>query len=405
MDNLRMQKDIKTPYFMIEEKELQNNITDLKNALNQYWDNYKIGYSFKTNSLPWLLNYFKKYGFYAEVVSDDEYQLAYELGYENHKIIYNGPQKSRETFINALRNKCIVNIDSQRELYWLKELENTNGEKFEVGIRVNFELEKYCPNESAMGNEGGRFGFCYENGELKRAIDYIGTLSHVSLTGLHLHCSTKTRSLNVYKAISNIACEIKKNYELKLKYIDIGGGFYGGLENKPKFKDYMEVISRELSKEFDKDNIILIVEPGTSLVSSPFSFVTSVIDVKQTTVANFVVTDGSRINIDPLMNKSMYFYKVKYKDNSQRKILKTQVISGFTCMENDRIFKMENHSQLLIGDKIIYEKVGAYTISLSPLFINYFPDVYVKNDEEIYKVREKWTAKEFLMKSNVMYER
>ena len=399
---LRMQNDLDTPYFIIEEKELQKNIIDLQNALRNYWGrNYIIGYSFKTNSLPWLLNYFKKYNFYAEVVSDDEYQLAHELGYKKNKIVFNGPRKSRENFINAIRNKCIVNIDSQRELYWLKELEDLNGEKYEVGIRVNFDLERYCPNESAMGNEGGRFGFCYENGELKRAIDYINSLSHVRLVGLHLHFSTKTRSLNVYKAISKMACEIKKNYELDLKYIDIGGGFYGGLEDKPKFKGYMEVISRELDKVFDKEKMVLIVEPGTSLVSSPFSFVTSVIDVKKTTVNNFVVTDGSRINIDPLMNKSKYFYSIKYGDNSKRNVIKSQIISGFTCMENDRILKIENQPQLLIGDKIIYEKVGAYTIALSPLFISYFPDVYVKNNEEIYKVRKKWTAKEFLMKSEL----
>jgi len=121
----------------------------------------------------------------------------------------------------------------------LKELESINGEKIEVGLRVNFDLEQCCPHESAMGNEGGRFGFCYENGELKRAIDFIGSLSHVSLAGLHLHFSTKTRSLNVYRAISKTACAIKKKYKLELKYIDIGGGFYGGLENKPQFKDYM----------------------------------------------------------------------------------------------------------------------------------------------------------------------
>lgn len=400
MDN--RQKDLTTPYFIIEEQELQKNITDLKNALNQYWgSNWIIGYSFKTNSLPWLLNYFKKRDFYAEVVSDDEYQLAYEIGYKNDRIIYNGPWKSRESFINALKNKCIVNIDSQRELYWLKELENLNGEKFGVGIRVNFDLERYCPNETAMGSEGGRFGFCYENGELKRAIDFIGSLSQVSVTGLHLHFSTKTRSLNVYRAVSKLACEIKKKYKLELKYIDIGGGFYGGLENKPQFKDYMEIISKELSQEFDKEKVMLIVEPGTSLVSSPFSFVTSVIDVKQTTVNNFVVTDGSRINVDPLMNKTRYFYTVMYKDDSKRKILENQVIAGFTCMENDRIFKMDNQPQLLVGDKIIYEKVGAYTLALSPLFISYFPDVYVKNNEEIYKVREKWTAKEFIMKSKL----
>lgn len=396
-DKIKNQHDLETPYFLIDEKELNNNITSLKNALNTHWKNHIIGYSFKTNSLPWLVDYFKNIGFYAEVVSDDEYQLASIVGYGEHKIIYNGPCKSKETFIDAIKNGCLVNIDSQRELHWLRELDNR---KIEIGIRVNFDLEKYCPNESAMGTEGGRFGFCYENGELKKVIDYIGTLNHVSIKGIHLHCSTKTRSLNIYRAISKVACEVKRTYELDLKYVDVGGGFYGGLKDKPQFSEYIEVISSELSKEFDKKNTTLIVEPGTSLVSSPFNFITRVIDIKKTIANNFVVTDGSRINVDPLMNKSKYFFNVKYSNEIKKEFLETQVISGFTCMENDRLFILENHPQLSIGDIVAYEKVGAYTMCLSPLFIKYYPAVYLKKDDNFYKISEKWTARDYINKNS-----
>ena len=209
--NLENMDELATPYFLINEKKLQNNISKLKNALHTYWDNYIIGYSFKTNSLPWLVNYFKNNGFYAEVVSDDEYELAESIGYDKQKFVYNGPHKSEKTFLDAISNGCIVNIDSQRELEWLKELDSFR--KYEVGIRVNFDIEILCPNESASGKEGGRFGFCYENGELKKAIDSIASLQYVKIVGIHLHCSTKTRSLNIYRAISKIACEIKRAYE------------------------------------------------------------------------------------------------------------------------------------------------------------------------------------------------
>lgn len=390
---------IETPYFLIDENELSNNVNNLEKALNRYWDNYIIGYSFKTNSLPWLVDYFKKIGFYAEVVSDDEYQLAHVIGYDRQKIVYNGPAKSKETFLEAIKNGCIVNIDSQRELHWLKDLENPTEQEYEVGIRVNFDLERYCPNESAMGAEGGRFGFCYENGELQKAIEFIASLSHVTLTGIHLHCSTKTRSLNIYRAISIVACEIKQRFGLVLKYVDIGGGFFGGLKGKPEFEDYLAVISKELNNQFSKNKTVLIVEPGTSLVSSPLSLITSVIDVKSTCRNNFVVTDGSRNDIDPLRRKTGYFYNIDSKTKKDEEILKTQVISGFTCMEDDRIFILENHRQLSLGDVITYEKVGAYTMSLSPLFIKYFPAVYVKKEDKINLIREKWTAGDYVNKS------
>ena len=47
----------------------------LKDSLEKSWNNYRIGYSFKTNSLPWLVTFLKERGVLAEVVSDDEYAL------------------------------------------------------------------------------------------------------------------------------------------------------------------------------------------------------------------------------------------------------------------------------------------------------------------------------------------
>lgn len=387
---------LETPYFLIDERELDSNLNQLEEALRKHWDHSIIGYSFKTNGLPWLLNYFKERGIYAEVVSDDEYELAKKLGYEKEKIIYNGVAKSKETFIEAIRNGCIVNVDSQRELDWLRELDQSSGEIFEVGIRVNFDLERACPNETVMGTEGGRFGFCYENGDLKKAIDTVNALKTISLTGLHLHCSTKTRSLNIYRAISKMACEITQKYSLKLKYVDVGGGFFGGLKDKPQFDEYIEVISSELSKVFKKTETVLIVEPGTSLVSSPFRFVTSVVDVKKTTINHFVTTDGSHININPLKNKGIKFFRVEYRDDADRQIIDKQVISGFTCMEDDRIMVLEDAPQVLVGEQVIYEKVGAYSMSLSPLFIKFFPAVYVEKDGVIVEARERWTADHYL---------
>lgn len=391
---------METPYYMINKEDLQKNVDDLREAIGRYWGRHIIGYSFKTNSLPWLVRHFKDSGFYAEVVSGDEYQLSALTGFDKHKVIYNGPCKDRETFLEAVRSGCIVNIDSKRELDWLKEL-NSSGGKYQVGLRVNFDLEKHCPGESTMGNEGGRFGFCLENGEFQKAIDLLERLENIKLAGIHLHSGSKTRSLNVYRAISRMACKIKETFGLELDYVDIGGGFYGGLKDKPQFNDYLEVISEELGKAFDRESTTLILEPGTSLVSSPFSYVTRVTDVKDTTVSRFAVTDGSRIHIDPLMKKNKYSYRIESSSSAERLIVEKQVITGFTCIEDDRLFVLENHPELAQGDYVIYEKVGAYTMCLAPLFIRYYPAVYVKDGERFYTVREKWTAEEYVAKSKL----
>lgn len=94
---------------------------------------------------------------FAEVVSDDEYMLAKYLGYSSREIIYNGPVKSKETFIEAVNQGAIVNIDSKREIEWLSEIDHVSTCK--IGIRVNFNIEKECPGETQCQEDDGRFGF------------------------------------------------------------------------------------------------------------------------------------------------------------------------------------------------------------------------------------------------------
>lgn len=67
---------------MIHEQELDENFKKLKDALEKHWNNYIIGYSYKTNALPWVIKHFDLLGCYAETVSEDEYNLAKLIGVE-----------------------------------------------------------------------------------------------------------------------------------------------------------------------------------------------------------------------------------------------------------------------------------------------------------------------------------
>ncbi|MDV5102912.1 pyridoxal-dependent decarboxylase [Clostridium perfringens] len=393
-----MISNLKTPCFIINENELKKNIDNMHSSLRKTWGNYIIGYSYKTNSLPWIINYLKENSVYAEVVSDLEYNLAKKINYDSKRIIFNGPNKGKKTFINALKEGAIINIDSSREIDWLSDEEFNKDIK--VGIRVNFDLEKECPNETAMGLDGGRFGFSLENGSFNKAVKRINNIKNVKVVGIHLHNSTKTRSLKIYKTLAKKANEIADMFDYELEYIDIGGGFFGGLETKPSYYEYMKNIADELIKRFDKNKTKLIVEPGASIIASPISFLCEVIDVKDTYAKRIVTVNGSRNNIDPLMRKENYFLDLLIE--KERKSVKEQIICGYTCMENDRLLAIRDNNELLVGDKLLFNKVGSYTMCLSPLFIEYFPIVYLKNDKgEFICVREKWTVDEYIQKSTI----
>ncbi|MDO5785965.1 MAG: pyridoxal-dependent decarboxylase [Eubacteriales bacterium] len=383
----------KTPYYVIDQKSLDDNFEKLERALKKHWSNFIIGYSYKTNALPWIIRHFDRLGCYAEVVSEEEYRLAKLVGVKKGNLIYNGPIKTKETFLEAIRDGCIVNIDSEREIDWLDELPRKNRV---IGIRVNFDIERMCPGQSQCPEEGGRFGFCYENGEFSKAVTMLQEKG-ARVSGLHLHTSSKSRGLDIYRAIAMVACDIQKEFRLDLDYVDVGGGFFGGLPTKPQFDEYIALMADILSTQFDKGRTSLIIEPGMAVIGAPVRYVTTVIDVKDTQYNRFVVTDGSRTSIDPLMSKSSYFHS--YERSADSSIVPKQIICGYTCMEHDRLFEAIEEPALLPGDRIIYDKVGAYTMCLTPLFIKYFPDVYVERDGVFIKVREAWRPEDYLMKS------
>ena len=64
----------------------------------------------------------------------------------------------------------------------------------------------------------------------------------------------------------------------------------------------------------------------------------------------------------------------------------------------DRFLDLTEEKELCVGDEVAIHNVGAYTMSLAPLFIEYFPAVIVKNGEEYQVVREHWSTKEFTQK-------
>ncbi len=396
-------KPLQTPFFRIKEKDLRYDITLLKEALSRNWGNYIAGYSVKTNSLPWLLAYLRDQGFYAEVVSKTEYELALRLGFSSRQIIYNGPIKDKKVFETVLLAGGYINLDSNYELQWMEELSSLYPNRhFKVGLRVNCDLAALCPQEILPSQKGGRFGYCYENGVLKTAICRLSSLPNVWVSGLHLHSSTQSRSVQVFGALAKMAVKIAREYDLSLNYVDMGGGYFGGRDDMPDYRDYFQEICRELSAHFDPRETILIAEPGVSLISRASTFETTVIDVKEIRDRKFVVTDGSRTNLNPLVTRHVYPHHIEYaSDTSVRNSVSCQWVCGATCMEYDKLFEITDDVELLPGDKIIYDTAGGYTMCLNPLFINYFPAVYIEQEDgSVFTAREPWTNEEFLQKNH-----
>ena len=137
----------------------------------------------------------------------------------------------------------------------------------------------------------------------------------------------------------------------------------------------------------------LIAEPGSAIIGSVVDLHTTVIDVKDTKLSRVVTTDGSRVHIDPLWQKSSYRYTLEGR--SKVAFPRRQLVCGYTCMDHDRIMELESERELYEGDTIVYHMVGAYSMTFGGPFIRYWPDVYVSSNNQLKRVRSRMSVDDY----------
>lgn len=398
-----LDKEFGSSFFLLDVDKLKSNYQKIDDAFRSRYQNFIIGYSYKTNYLPYLCKEMNQLGAYAEVVSRLEYDLAVKIGVPPEKIIFNGPLKLSEDIETALENGSMLNIDSLYEIdyvtdYCLKNKQNL----VKVGVRVNFDLSSNGESPLQEGYEVSRFGICVSNGDFHSAIQRLKELENLNIVGLHGHFSTKERKVETYGTIARKLCELAKQYiPDTIEYIDIGGGIYGELPasfklQTPSFVDYADTICRIMNNEFEGyvKKPYLILEPGISMVANAFTFIAKVIDTKTIQENSFVLIDGSVHNIKPTMHKRNLPMRHVFQ-NPERNSYDTYNIVGYTCMEKDYLAYKVKGILPIKDDYVIFENVGAYTVVFNPPFIKERPGIVATVNGEFFTVRRKESLKEF----------
>ena len=379
--------ELETPCYIVRKAEYFRNIEEIMEAFREKWNgNVVFGYSVKTNHFPYLMNVAKEFGWYSEVVSEDELEHSLDLGFAPNRIILNGPVKT-EAIKKQLNYSGMINLDNKDEIRIL--LNNKNELKSSIGIRVSLGLEKYVPGETTVKDEKERFGFdCNE--ELPEAISVLKE-NGIKISGIHLHHSTSSRSLKVYECICEKALEIIRKYELgELEYVDIGGGFFGGnyFKGKPSIEEYSRTVTDILKRELDPDCITLVIEPGAAILATACDYLTSVINIRKHDNTRIVTVDGTCLHVNSFMKPKQVNPCTVINPGEELNGLE-QVIGGSTCMEMDRLYPMGNDRILEKNSKLLFHCAGAYTMTHNSNFINAVPNVYLDENGKYTLLRAK----------------
>jgi diaminopimelate decarboxylase len=367
-------------FFILNIRKFEKNYKDFLHSFRSIYPKTNLGYSYKTNYIPKLCQSVHSMGGYAEVVSQMEYDLAIALGISPSRIIFNGPLKSPEDIERAILAGSIVNLDCLEEAEIVAALaQRLPEQKIAVGLRCNFDVG---------AGRISRFGFDVEGGALDEVFQVFGELENCSVQGLHCHISTATRSLESYSLRTKKILEISDYYfpEQQPKFIDIGGGLFGKMNDDlrqqfecyiPNYQEYAEAIAPLLKNRFsDASGPELIIEPGVAVVADVLKFVGKVVGLKTVRSRQLALVVGSIHNVKPtLTDKKLSLQVYRNEENQKRKKLNSPIdIVGYTCMEHDCLYN-EYPGEIAMGDYVVFDNIGAYTVVFKPPFIRPNPPI------------------------------
>jgi diaminopimelate decarboxylase len=387
-----------SPFYIFDEMAFRRNYDDIVKAFGSKYKKFILAYSYKTNYAPYLCRIIKSLGGFAEVVSRLEYDLALKAGQRPDKIVFNGPVKSYADIELALKNNSIINLDSWSEIdHVARYAKKKPNRKIKVGLRINIGLSDKSGRSHIQEHlKTGRFGFDPSDANMKKVVSCLANIGNVTINSLHGHTSTTDRNIWCYQIITETLCRIgEKFFAESVEYINIGGGIFGYIPPKmrwvetPSFNDYANVVCKVLknSKWAQRQKPFLMLEPGIAMAANAFSFITKVISIKDIRGRVFVTVDGSAYNVKPTFHKINQPYQIIRKTRGKKR--RTFSIVGSTCMEKDYILTEITDLLPEVGDFIQINNVGAYTVVLTPPFINPASAIVVGRESKLKLIRSR----------------
>ncbi|KAM9777288.1 ornithine decarboxylase [Neosynchiropus ocellatus] len=342
-------------------------------------------YAVKCNDSRAVVKTLASLGAGFDCASKTEIQLVQSLGVDPSRIIYANPckQVSQIKYANA-HNVQMMTFDSEMELMKVARYHDnaklvlriaTDDSKAVCRLSIKFGAQlKACRGLLERANELG--------------LDVIGVSFHVG--------SGCTDAETYTQAIADARCVFDMGAELgfNMNLLDIGGGFPGSDDTELKFEEITAVINPALDKYFPVDSgVKVIAEPGRFYVASAYTLVVNIIAKKvliddeassdeedeglTDRTLMYYVNDGVYGSFNCILYDHAHCLPTLPKKPKPDEVMYPCSIWGPTCDGLDRIVEQCQLPDMQVGDWLVFENMGAYTVAASSTFNGFQrPDIH-----------------------------
>ncbi|MFA7008408.1 MAG: diaminopimelate decarboxylase, partial [Elusimicrobiales bacterium] len=296
----RIVKKTGTPVYIYSKAKIIANLNAYKRAFSRLAPLFC--YAMKANSNGAIAGLLAANGAGADVVSGGELYRALKAGFDPRKIIFSGVGKTPDEMAFALRSGILfINVESFEELEALERAaaslsaKRTGGfgpvGKVPVSVRINPDIDPHTHKFITTGKLGTKFGVAFK--EAGRLYAFIRKSRYLEPVGLHFHLGSQIDSPEPYaKALAASAkfiCQLEQD-GVKLKYLDIGGG-WGVKEGADMLSP--GILAETARPVVEKLGLKLILEPGRSLVAAAGALAVKTLYRKKSGPRGYIITDGA----------------------------------------------------------------------------------------------------------------
>ena len=365
----------KTPFMILLENRIIENLTTFKNVFNSIFSNKKFEgfYSFKANFLLEICKIVNSNDIGAEIIGLPELKLALTVGFPPNKIIIGGPYLSKDLIEASIKVKVKEII-----VYNLKDLKKINfiAKKFDV-------IQNVCLRVNSQKYDS-KLGIILDTNNLKKLKRDIKENRNIKIVTILSHYASQMNSFDQYrKNISAVAENLKRLSEIgvQCENINLGGGFPEATIMK---KERLENIARQIKnslEEFGIDYKSIYFEPGRYFVGDAGLFIAKIIKV----IKNRWVFLNIGNHICPKFARcSLRFYNVSHIYDPHK--FKTS-FAGILPTDQDVLAKNYFFTEKLEeGNIILVSNVGAYTLTFSNRFPYPLPKIILVSNEKIKEI-------------------
>jgi len=357
---LNITKKNKTPFYLYSEQQIKENYLNL--AQNFKSVDPLICFAIKANTNLTILKMLGKLGAGADVVSGGELLKAIKAGIKPNKIVFSGVGKTEEELKLAIGKKILlINVESESETRLINNIGKKSNKKISIGFRLNPNVDAKTHKKISTGKSENKFGISIKN--FSAFYKNIKQFKNLKIDALSVHLGSQILYDTPYKKTLNILLKVISDLKIKLKYVDLGGGFGISYEKKDKkinLNNYAKLV-HNFKKKLNCD---IIFEPGRYLVGNAGILVSKIQYIKKGVNKNFIILDAG---MNDFMRPALYgaIHDIIPINKTNKKYSEAIEFVGPICESTCKFTKYKNYQKINEGDFVAITNTGAYGSSLS----------------------------------------